>query len=115
VPPYEQAIAMMAFGGDLSNTIDGPIDDRGAQYRDWMHTLDHGGNVPNHPTYEAEDNEIAIGQKPQVANGGEMTKIADGVHRFDGNTHAEGGIEASKGKYIFSDKLKLSKSFLKGI
>lgn len=73
----------------------------------------NGGSIE--PQYEAEDGEVIQGSTPMVYNGGTVNRKASDMYKLNGNKHTQGGIEASNGEYIFSDKLKVNKKFLSDI
>ena len=73
----------------------------------------YGGNLSNmynpvmamgvQPQYEAENNEVVLGNRPKVFNGGEVNKLANGVYKTKGRTHEQGGMEMNGGDYVYSD------------
>ena len=73
----------------------------------------NGGSIQ--PQYEAEGGEVIQGSTPMVSSGGGVNRKASDMYKLNGNKHTNGGIEASNGEYIFSDKLKINKNFLSDI
>lgn len=76
---------------------------------------DGGMPKPTGPTYEAENSEVVSGKQPKVYGKGSIQKLAEGMFKIKGNTHENGGVKASGGQYVYSDRLTLDDSFLKGL
>lgn len=67
-----------------------------------------GGNTPK--MYEAEDKEVIQHNGDlEVAMGGKEKELSESTSVLEGNTHEQGGIKATGGERVFSDRLDYEK------
>jgi hypothetical protein len=63
------------------------------------------GGDPNMPVYEAEKDEVIVGDDTQMEDG---SQLASNVMEVGGNTHEQGGTAAAGGDFVYSDSLPLT-------
>lgn len=104
-PAYQDRLN---YKGSLSKGNSTMYYRKGGSLRDY----ERGGKVTKAPamgsSYEVEGEEVVEGGNPLITGGkGEMSEEGAGMFSINGPQHEEGGVEATGGERVFSDKLKI--------